>query len=316
MPMRSGFERTGVVCAASAAARADRAGRVRNPGARCRPASPLCCAQLSKWKRAAGKARRAARSCAVRIRSISSASSAARFAAEQRAAGAAPAASATQVAAVHVGSLRANRCFELKIGYDQTLLAPVARAAARPRMSAGRLRARIRAHEFLGSSASWQEPFATAERRTAECRGLSSRCRGLSWLAIDGAGFAAGAWLAARSCRDRWPLRFPRRSLPRLAATDRRVARPLVRLAQSASIPIRASPSRTCPTSTHACRVTRCITRPRRFRNSSRRSEIVGSRADGFTFIDLGSGKGRVLLLAAQRSFRRVIGVEVSRCAA
>ena len=41
--------------------------------------------------------------------------------------------------------------------------------------------------------------------------------------------------------------------------------------------------------------------------------DIVGSRADGFTFVDLGSGKGRVLMLAALRPFRRVIGVEVSR---
>jgi SAM-dependent methyltransferase len=29
-------------------------------------------------------------------------------------------------------------------------------------------------------------------------------------------------------------------------------------------------------------------------------------------FVDLGSGKGRVLLIAAQRSFRRVIGIEIS----
>ena len=31
---------------------------------------------------------------------------------------------------------------------------------------------------------------------------------------------------------------------------------------------------------------------------------------EDYTFIDLGSGKGRVLFLAAQRGFRRVIGVE------
>lgn len=32
----------------------------------------------------------------------------------------------------------------------------------------------------------------------------------------------------------------------------------------------------------------------------------------GFTFVDLGCGKGRVLLIAAERPFRRIIGVEIS----
>ena len=44
-----------------------------------------------------------------------------------------------------------------------------------------------------------------------------------------------------------------------------------------------------------------------------RAMRLVGDRADGFTFVDLGSGKGRVLMLAAQRPFRRVIGVEISQ---
>jgi SAM-dependent methyltransferase len=34
-------------------------------------------------------------------------------------------------------------------------------------------------------------------------------------------------------------------------------------------------------------------------------------RRDGFTFIDLGSGKGRTLLMASDYSFRRIIGVEL-----
>lgn len=34
------------------------------------------------------------------------------------------------------------------------------------------------------------------------------------------------------------------------------------------------------------------------------------SRLEEFTFVDLGSGKGRVLLLAASREFRRLVGVE------
>jgi SAM-dependent methyltransferase len=43
-------------------------------------------------------------------------------------------------------------------------------------------------------------------------------------------------------------------------------------------------------------------------------SEMIGSLpvpTDGFTFIDLGSGKGRTLLMASSYAFRRVIGVEL-----
>lgn len=42
--------------------------------------------------------------------------------------------------------------------------------------------------------------------------------------------------------------------------------------------------------------------------------EIIGSlpvAAEGFTFIDLGSGKGRTLLMASDYPFRRIIGVEL-----
>jgi hypothetical protein len=42
--------------------------------------------------------------------------------------------------------------------------------------------------------------------------------------------------------------------------------------------------------------------------------EILNSlpvAVDGFTFIDLGSGKGRTLLMASQCAFRRIIGVEL-----
>jgi len=38
----------------------------------------------------------------------------------------------------------------------------------------------------------------------------------------------------------------------------------------------------------------------------------VAPRARDFTFVDVGSGKGRVLLLAARHPFRKVIGVELS----
>jgi SAM-dependent methyltransferase len=39
---------------------------------------------------------------------------------------------------------------------------------------------------------------------------------------------------------------------------------------------------------------------------------LVADRARGFTFVDYGAGKGRVLLIAARYQFDRVIGVEVS----
>jgi hypothetical protein len=37
----------------------------------------------------------------------------------------------------------------------------------------------------------------------------------------------------------------------------------------------------------------------------------VPAKLDGFTFIDLGSGKGRTLLMASDFPFRRIIGVEI-----
>ena len=39
---------------------------------------------------------------------------------------------------------------------------------------------------------------------------------------------------------------------------------------------------------------------------------VVADRAHGFTFIDFGAGKGRVLLIAARYPFGRVVGVELS----
>ena len=38
----------------------------------------------------------------------------------------------------------------------------------------------------------------------------------------------------------------------------------------------------------------------------------VAKRAHGFTFVDIGSGKGRVLLTAARFPFRQVVGLEQS----
>jgi SAM-dependent methyltransferase len=40
--------------------------------------------------------------------------------------------------------------------------------------------------------------------------------------------------------------------------------------------------------------------------------DLVADKATGFTFVDYGAGKGRVLLIAASYQFERVIGVELS----
>lgn len=40
--------------------------------------------------------------------------------------------------------------------------------------------------------------------------------------------------------------------------------------------------------------------------------EQIAERARGFTFIDIGSGKGRILLIAAEFSFCKIIGIEYS----
>lgn len=40
--------------------------------------------------------------------------------------------------------------------------------------------------------------------------------------------------------------------------------------------------------------------------------EVVGDRVRGFTFADIGAGKGRALMLAADHGFGRVVGVEFS----
>lgn len=39
--------------------------------------------------------------------------------------------------------------------------------------------------------------------------------------------------------------------------------------------------------------------------------QVVPVAPDGFTFVDLGSGKGRTLLMASDYAFRRIVGVEI-----
>jgi SAM-dependent methyltransferase len=54
-------------------------------------------------------------------------------------------------------------------------------------------------------------------------------------------------------------------------------------------------------------------------RTFERMLDLLPADMSGFTFVDFGSGKGRVQLLAARRNFRRIIGVEYApalvRCA-
>ena len=50
---------------------------------------------------------------------------------------------------------------------------------------------------------------------------------------------------------------------------------------------------------------------PMLFRKMMRALPLAPLEAQGFTFIDLGSGKGRALLLAADEGFARVLGIEI-----
>jgi len=216
-----------------------------------------------------------------------------------------------EVAATHVGVFQANRWWELKIGYD----------AQWSRSSPGVLltwealqdgfRRELRSHEFLGSAASWQEPFATSERALEIVVVYPLSAAGLFALGIDAAAFAArrarrlatgAVGVAARraqplvqalkqriaASRDRWfdwrhgVETGARVAVAELTDLDERLARHAVHY-EATSIP--------------------------KFERALR---LLGPRVAGFTFIDLGSGKGRVLMLAARHPFRRIVGVELS----
>lgn len=216
-----------------------------------------------------------------------------------------------ETVAIHVGVVQANRFWELKIGYDQRW----ARCSPGVQLTWESLqdgfRRRFRSHEFLGYAADWQVPFATSERNLNNIMVYPLSPAGLWSLGIDGGGFllrraarlanagrkqAAGAALAATrflrqhsaTLRGRW---FDWRqrvetgghvAVADLTDIDHRLARHAVHY-EATSIP-----------------------------KFERALSILGSRVNGFSFIDLGSGKGRVLMLAAQRQFCRVIGVELS----
>jgi CelD/BcsL family acetyltransferase involved in cellulose biosynthesis/SAM-dependent methyltransferase len=217
-----------------------------------------------------------------------------------------------EVAAVHVGLVHGNACYELKIGYDAKFSRQSPGVLLTIECLADAGRRGLRAHEFLGCAAAWQEPFATGRRELTNLAIYPWSASGLAALALDGASLAAqrsvrlarmaGA-LAARLPRELWRTfkqhfaawrgrwfdwrnrvdTDPRIAVAELTDIDARLARHAVHY-EATSIP--------------------------KFERAMR---IVGSRADGFTFIDLGSGKGRALMLAARLPFRRVIGVEISQ---
>jgi SAM-dependent methyltransferase len=51
---------------------------------------------------------------------------------------------------------------------------------------------------------------------------------------------------------------------------------------------------------------------PSRFLATMERWRMTGARADEYTFVDLGCGKGRAVLLASTLGFRAVVGVELN----
>jgi CelD/BcsL family acetyltransferase involved in cellulose biosynthesis len=221
-----------------------------------------------------------------------------------------------EVAAVHVGVVQGNRCYELKIGYD----AKWSRQSPGLLLTLDCLRDGFarghEAHEFLGSAAEWQAPFASDERQLRNVALYPLNAAGMAWLAVDGSVFAS-----------RRAARIARAGIAAVASLPARVLRPLPMMWRQKLAAARArwfDWRHRVETGSQVAVAELTDIDPRVARHAvhyeatpipkfERALEIVGSRVDGFTFIDVGSGKGRVLMLAAQRRFRRVIGVEVSR---
>jgi CelD/BcsL family acetyltransferase involved in cellulose biosynthesis/SAM-dependent methyltransferase len=218
----------------------------------------------------------------------------------------------TEIAAIHVGVVAAQCCYELKIGFDEKFARQSPGVLLTQDCLRDGARRGFRAHEFLGCAASWQEPFASAKRPLRNLAIYPLNARGLSALALDGADVAARravrlarapVKLAARLPADLAGVAKQRLSAARgrwfdwrnRVDTDERIA-----VADLTDIDTRLA--------RHAVHYE--ATSIPKFERAMR---VVGRRAEGFTFIDLGSGKGRVLMLAARLPFRRVIGVEISQ---
>jgi CelD/BcsL family acetyltransferase involved in cellulose biosynthesis/SAM-dependent methyltransferase len=216
-----------------------------------------------------------------------------------------------EIAAVHVAVIQNQSCFELKIGFDEQF----ARQSPGVLLTLDCLRddARrgLRSHEFLGSAAEWQQPFATAERPLRNLALYPYNVAGLAALARDGARLAARRGLrvarAAGTSAAQLPRELARTLEQRLAGWRGRWFDWRNRLDTVERIAVADLPDIDARLARHAVHYE--ATSIPKFERAMR---IVGGRARGFTFVDLGSGKGRVLLLAARLPFRRVIGVEIS----
>jgi CelD/BcsL family acetyltransferase involved in cellulose biosynthesis/predicted RNA methylase len=216
-----------------------------------------------------------------------------------------------EIAAVHVGVLQDQRCYELKIGFDEKFARQSPGVLLTLDCLQDGVRRGLRTHEFLGSAADWQEPFATAERPLRNLALYPLNARGLTALARDGARFVARRGLrvarAAGASGARFPRELTRNLMHRLAAWRGRWFDWRNRVDTVERIAVADLPDIDARLARHAVHYE--ATSIPKFERAMR---IVGGRARGFTFVDLGSGKGRVLLLAARLPFRRVIGVEIS----
>ena len=96
----------------------------------------------------------------------------------------------TDVAAVHVAVVEAQRCFELKIGYDERFARSSPGMLLTCECLADSVDRGHRAHEFLGNAADWQRPLATSERMLTTLVVYPLSPRGVFALGIDVAGFA------------------------------------------------------------------------------------------------------------------------------
>ena len=216
-----------------------------------------------------------------------------------------------QLVAVHVGLLQAGRWWELKIGYD----ARWARCSPGLQLTVEALedgfRRGLRAHEFLGSAADWQAPFATSDRRLETVLAYPLSATGMFSLATDVGGIALRrVTRGARASRNL----VAQLTRPFAQAARHRVASLRAKWfdwRQGVETSARAEVAELTDIEARLARhaVHYEATSIEKFERALR---ILGERVHGFTFIDLGSGKGRVLMLAALRRFRRVIGVEVS----
>jgi CelD/BcsL family acetyltransferase involved in cellulose biosynthesis/SAM-dependent methyltransferase len=205
-----------------------------------------------------------------------------------------------ETAAVHVGVVQANRWWELKIGFDEKWSRYSPGVQLTWESIEDGFRRRFRSHEFLGWAADWQEPFANGESALQNILVYPLSPAGMWSLGVD-----AGGYLLRRTNH---AARAPARMLrEHLASLKGRWFDWRQRVETGTHVPVSALTDIDERLARHAVHYE--ATSIPKFERALR---ILGRTVEGFSFIDLGSGKGRVLMLAAQRKFRRVVGVELS----